>query len=106
MGMAAILVMWPRSAEQTFVPPSHGGSVWSLTLVGSAVSGKMIKECGRQIPDADGRTTEPALYYKLTYEPEGSGALNAVQVSFYGDVVECLLHMRTVFGSILSRGKR
>ena len=24
MGMAAILVMWPRPFEQTFVPPSHG----------------------------------------------------------------------------------
>ena len=25
MGVAAILVMWPRPHEQTFVPPSHGG---------------------------------------------------------------------------------
>ena len=31
MGMAAslvILVMWLRSFEQTFVPPSQGGSTW------------------------------------------------------------------------------
>ena len=27
MGMAAILVMWPGTFEQTFVPPSHGGSI-------------------------------------------------------------------------------
>ena len=31
MGMAAILVMWPGSFEQTFVPPSIGGSIWKLT---------------------------------------------------------------------------
>ena len=28
MGMAAILVMWPGPFEQTFVPPSHGVSIW------------------------------------------------------------------------------
>ena len=26
MGMVAILVMWPRPFDQTFFPPSHGGS--------------------------------------------------------------------------------
>ena len=26
MGMADILVMWPRCREQTFVPPTQGGS--------------------------------------------------------------------------------
>ena len=31
MGMVAILVMWPGPFEQTFVPPSHGGSIWNLT---------------------------------------------------------------------------
>ena len=47
MGMAAILVMWPGPFEQTFVPPSHGGSIWNLTLIGQAVSEeKMFKECG------------------------------------------------------------
>ena len=30
MGMAAILVMWPGSFEQTFVPPSQGGPTWNL----------------------------------------------------------------------------
>ena len=49
MGMAAILVMWPGLFEQTFVPLSHGGSIWNLTLIGTAVSeGKMFKACGRR----------------------------------------------------------
>ena len=30
MGVAAILVMWPRPREQTFVPPSHWGSKWNI----------------------------------------------------------------------------
>ena len=38
MGMAAILVMWPRPFYQTFVPPSHGGSTYNLASIGQAVS--------------------------------------------------------------------
>ena len=38
MGMAAILVMWPGSFEQTLVPPSQGGSTWSLASIGPVVS--------------------------------------------------------------------
>ena len=68
MHMAAILVMWPGLFEQTFVPPSHGGFIWNLPLIGQAVSeDKMFKECGRQTDD--GRTTEAYLSYKLTSEP-------------------------------------
>ena len=49
MDMVAILVMLPGPFEQTFVPPSHGGSIWNLTLIGPAVSeDKMFKECGRR----------------------------------------------------------
>ena len=48
MGMAAILVMWLGPFEQTFVPPSHGDSIWNLASVGPVVSEeKMFKECGR-----------------------------------------------------------
>ena len=62
MGMAAILVMSPGPFKQTFVPPSHGGAIWSLTLIGKSVSDeKMFKEYGRQ-------TTEAHLSYKLTSE--------------------------------------
>ena len=59
IGVAAILVMWPGPFEQTFVPPSHGDSIWNLTLIGQAVSEEMFKECGR-LMTTDGRTTETA----------------------------------------------
>ena len=50
MGMVAILVMLPGPFDQTFVLPSHGGSIWNLTLIGPAVSeDKMFKECGRRM---------------------------------------------------------
>ena len=49
MGMAASLVMWPGPFEQSFVPPSHRSSIWSLTLIGPVVSEeKMFKKCGRR----------------------------------------------------------
>ena len=65
MGMVAILVMWPWPFEQTFVPPSHGGAIWNLTLIGPVVSEeKMFKECGQGTT-----TTEAHLSYKLTSEP-------------------------------------
>ena len=38
MGTVAILVMWPGPYQQTFVPPSHGGSTWNLASIGPAVS--------------------------------------------------------------------
>ena len=44
MGMAAILVMWPGSFEQTFVPLSQGGSIWNLASVGPVVSEKKMFE--------------------------------------------------------------
>ena len=71
--MAATLVMWPGPFEQTFVPPSHGGSIWNLTLIGQVVSEeKMFKECGRRRRTDNGA----CLYYKITYEqPKGSGEL-------------------------------
>ena len=68
MGMVAILVMWPRLFEQTFVPPSHGSSIWNLVSIGPVVSGeKMFKECEQQ---TDRRwMTEAYLSYRLTNEP-------------------------------------
>ena len=68
MGMVAILVMLPGLFEQNFVPPSHGGSIWNLTLIGLAVSeDKMFKECGRRTDRW--HTTEAYLSKKLTSEP-------------------------------------
>ena len=62
MGMAAILVMWPGPVEQTFVPPSHGGSIWNLASIGPVVSEeKMFENVDVQ------RTAEACLYYKLRW---------------------------------------
>ena len=63
MGLSAILVMWPRCREQTFVPPPQGGSTKNLALIGQAVSGKKMFK----IVDDDGRRTDagPWAYYKL-----------------------------------------
>ena len=77
MGMAAILVMWPRPREQTFVPPSHWSSIWNLASIGPAVLEKKIFENGGLTDN--GRTDDgPWLYYKLTNEPKGSGELKKV----------------------------
>ena len=46
MGVTAILVMWPRPREYTFVLPSHKGSTWNLVLTGQAVLEKKIFENG------------------------------------------------------------
>ena len=43
MGMAANLVMWPGPFEQTFVPPSQGGSTWNLASIGKVVAEEMFE---------------------------------------------------------------
>ena len=49
-----------RQFEQTFVPRSHGDSLWNLASIGPVVSEeKIFKECGRQ-------TTEAYLSYTVT----------------------------------------
>ena len=68
MGVAAILFMWPRPRQQTFVPPSHWGSIWNLAMIGQAILKKIFESGGRRT-DHDGRTDEgPWLQYKLTNE--------------------------------------
>ena len=48
MGVADILIMWPRCGEQTFSPPAHEVSIWTLALIGPVVSvEKSFEECGR-----------------------------------------------------------
>ena len=75
MGMAATLVKWPGPFEQTFIPPSQGGSTWNLASIGPVVSEeKMFENVDNNI-DTYRRTTEAYLYCKLTYEPKGSGEL-------------------------------
>ena len=69
MDVAAILVMWPRPREQTFVPPSYWGAIWYLALIGSAVLEKKIFEKCRR---TDRRTTDHG--YTIS-SPKGSGEL-------------------------------
>ena len=38
MGMAAMLVMWPRLFEQLFFPKGPGGCIWNLVAIGPVVS--------------------------------------------------------------------
>ena len=68
MGVAAILVMWLRCREQTFVPPTQGGSTLNLAMNGQAVSEKKKFEI---VYDGRRRRTDAGawVYYKLTYEP-------------------------------------
>ena len=60
MGMAAMLVMWPRPFDHLFFPKGPGGCIWNLVTIGPVVS----EEKSFEIVDVrrtDGRqTTEPA----------------------------------------------
>ena len=51
MDVAAILVMWPRCPEQTFVLLTYGGSKWNLASIGPAVLEKKIFENGGRMDD-------------------------------------------------------
>ena len=68
MDMAAILVLWPGLFEQTFVPPSEGGSIWNLASIGPVVSEEKMFEYVDILSYTSThiRTTEAYLYYKLT----------------------------------------
>ena len=61
MGMAAMLVMWPRPFEQLFFPKGPGGCIWNLVAIGPVVSEEKSFEI------VDGRRTDDraCLYYKL-----------------------------------------
>ena len=77
MGMAAMLVMWPRSFEQLFFPKGPGGCIWNLVAIGPVVSEEKSFEIvdGRR---TDGRrTTEPA-YTISSPGAFGSGELKTI----------------------------
>ena len=59
MGVAVILVMWPRARKQTFLPLSLAGSAWKLASIGPVG----LKE---KFENVDAHTTRACLYYKLT----------------------------------------
>ena len=65
--MAAILVMWPRSREQTFDPRVDGGFTWNLALIHSAVSEEKMFENVDRRQTNDNRAYP---YHKLTTEPK------------------------------------
>ena len=79
MGMAAMLVMWPRSFEQLFFPKGPGGCIWNLVAIGSVIS----EEKSFEIVDGrttDGRrTTEPA-YTISSPGAFGSGELKTSKI--------------------------
>ena len=66
MGMAAILFMWPWPFEQTFFPPTHGGSIWNLASIGPVVSEEKMFE---NVEDR-WHTMEAYLYYSCGYSSE------------------------------------
>ena len=43
MGVVAILVMWPKLFEQTFVPSSQGDSTWNLASISQVVIEESFK---------------------------------------------------------------
>ena len=58
MGMAAMLVMWPRQFEQLFFPKGPGGCIWNLVATGPVVSEEKSFEIVDGRRTDDGRTTD------------------------------------------------
>ena len=83
MGMAAMLVMWPKSFEQFFFPKDPRGCIWNLV----AISPVVLEEKSFEIVDGrttDGRrTTEPA-YTISSPGAFGSGELKTWQTIMMG----------------------
>ena len=93
MGVVAMLIVRPTCAEQTFVAPAHEGSIWNLALISQVVSEeKMFEKCGRR---TDG---EACLYYKLTYEPRGSGELKMNMSSFEIPIILVMFNVYAALG--------
>ena len=61
MGMAAMLVMWPRPFEQLFFPKGPEGCIQNLVAIGPVVSEEKSFEIvdGRRMDDG------ACLYYKF-----------------------------------------
>ena len=60
IGMAAMLVMWPRPFEQLFFPKGPESRIWNLVEIGPVVSEEKLFEIvdGRR---TDGRRSLPIL---------------------------------------------
>ena len=72
MGMAAMLVMWPHHLNN--FPPTSGGSIWNLVIIGQVVSEEKLFE----IVDRRQMTTEPA-YTISSPGALGSGELKGLR---------------------------
>ena len=83
MGMAAMLVMWPRPFEQFFFPKGPGGCIWNLVAIGP-----LVEEESFEIVDGrpQGRRTDEGacLYYKL---PRSLRLMWANKVHFEDDKI-------------------
>ena len=77
MGMAAMLVMWPRLFEQFFFPKGPGDCIWNLVAIRPVVSEKSF-----EIMDGwmtDGRRTTEHAYTISSPGALGSGELKNAQ---------------------------
>ena len=61
MGMAAMLVKWPRPFKQFFSPKGPGGCIWNLVAIGPVVS----EEKSFEIVDGWRTDDGASQYYKL-----------------------------------------
>ena len=75
MGMAAMLVMWPRSFEQLFFPKGPGGCIWNLVAINPVVSEEKSFEI------VDGRRTTAPAYTISSPGAFGSGELKTKEKS-------------------------
>ena len=74
MGMASMLVMWPRPFEQFFFPKGPGGCIWNLVAISPVVSQEKSFEI------VDRRTTEPA------YTISSPGAFGSGELKIFAPV--------------------
>ena len=92
MGMAAILVMWPRPFEQFFFPKGPGGCIWNLVAIDPVVSEEKSFEIvdGRR---TDGRTTDGRRTMEPAYTISSPGAFGSGELkknALCRDVINCL----------------
>ena len=82
MGMAAMLVMWPRPFEQLLFPKGPWGCIWNLVAIGPVVSEEKLFEIvdGRR---TDGRTTDGRRTTKPAYTISSPGAFGSGELKIW-----------------------
>ena len=61
MGMAAMLVKWPKSFEHFFFPKGSEGCIWNLVAIGPVVSEEKLFEIVDGLTTDDGQRSLPIL---------------------------------------------